>query len=109
VRGPSLAQGIGAQWPLVHWSLCPNPVVTQALPHAHATTRVGELAHSEFALACLCRYASQIVDHNITCVGYRKASQGCIGLTNFTQYAYRAMFDEELESFPGVDGLVGRC
>ena len=47
------------------------------------------------------------MDHNITCVGYRKASQGCIGLTNFTQYAYRAMFDEVLESFPGVDGLVG--
>jgi hypothetical protein len=56
---------------------------------------------------CGGRYGAQLTDPNITCVGYRKAAQGCIGLTNFTQYAYRALFDEVINSFPGVDGLVG--
>ena len=62
----------------------------------------------QFPFALLAVHGALMTDPAAHCVGYNRSRHGCIALTNYTQYVYGLLFDELVESFPGLDGLVLR-
>lgn len=53
-------------------------------------------------------YAQNVTVPGVSCIGYRRGPT-CISIrSNFTQSVLRALFDEMLETFPGIGGLVLR-
>lgn len=78
---------------------------------AHSQPGVRALLSSdlfEFPVKLLERYGANLTDRDARCGGYSRSRAGCIALTPFTRFAYGALFDELVASFPGLDGLVLR-
>lgn len=62
----------------------------------------------QFPTLLLDRYMANLTWPGVQCIGYTRARECISILSPFTQQAYRLLFDELLQNFPDLDGLVLR-
>lgn len=82
----------------------------QMITLAHSAGLMAYLSSDIFQFPDLLleKYGYEMVENYTQCIGYRKWSGGCIGLTNTTRTFYSVLFDELLQVIPGIDGVILR-